>query len=72
MLKEQSFQGCQLNHIYASKSSGTFALHMEALDKHRGKDQQMQVQLAQLAGVHVNGIPQLSSVVDAPNRAKGT
>jgi hypothetical protein len=40
MLKEQSFQGCQLNLNYASKLSRAFALHMEALDKHRGKGQQ--------------------------------
>ena len=40
MLKEQSLESRQMNLNYANKLSRTYALHMEALDKHRGKGQQ--------------------------------
>ena len=40
MLREQPLQSRQLNLSYASKLTRTYALHMEALDKHRGKGQQ--------------------------------
>ncbi len=40
MISEQTFAGRQQNLNFANKLSRTFALHMEALDKHRGKGQQ--------------------------------
>ncbi len=40
MISEQPFAGRQQNLSFASKLSRTFSLHMEALDKHRGKGQQ--------------------------------
>ena len=40
MLPGQTFEGRQQNLNYANKLSRTYALHMEALDKHRGKGQQ--------------------------------
>jgi hypothetical protein len=40
MLKEQSFEGRQQTLNYGNKLSRTYALHLEALDKHRGKGQQ--------------------------------
>jgi hypothetical protein len=40
MIKEQPFEGRQQNLNFANKLSRTYALHMEALDKHRGKGQQ--------------------------------
>jgi hypothetical protein len=40
MISEQPFVGRQQNLSFANKLSRTFALHMEALDKHRGKGQQ--------------------------------
>ena len=40
MVKDQPFQSRQMNLNYAAKLSRTFALHMEALDRHRGKGQQ--------------------------------
>jgi hypothetical protein len=40
MISEQPFAGRQQNLSFANKLSRTFALHMEALDKHRGKGQQ--------------------------------
>jgi hypothetical protein len=39
-LPDQTFHGRQQNLNFAGKLSRTFALHMEALDKHRGKGQQ--------------------------------
>ena len=39
-ISEQPFAGRQQNLSFASKLSRTFSLHMEALDKHRGKGQQ--------------------------------
>jgi hypothetical protein len=41
MLKEQTHEGRQQNLNFANKLSRTYALHMEALDKHRGKGQQV-------------------------------
>jgi hypothetical protein len=40
MLQEQTHEGRQQNLNFANKLSRTYALHMEALDKHRGKGQQ--------------------------------
>ena len=40
MIEEQPFAGRQQNLGFANKLARTFALHMEALDKHRGKGQQ--------------------------------
>ena len=40
MIKDQTFVGRNQNLNFASKLSRTYALHMEALDKHRGKGQQ--------------------------------
>jgi hypothetical protein len=40
MISEQTFAGRQQNLSFANKLSRTYALHMEALDKHRGKGQQ--------------------------------
>jgi hypothetical protein len=40
MISEQTFAGRQQNLNFANKLSRTYALHMEALDKHRGKGQQ--------------------------------
>jgi hypothetical protein len=40
MIKDQTFEGRQQNLNFANKLSRTYALHMEALDKHRGKGQQ--------------------------------
>jgi len=40
MLPNQTFEGRQQNLNFANKLSRTYALHMEALDKHRGKGQQ--------------------------------
>jgi hypothetical protein len=40
MISEQTFAGRQQNLSFANKLSRTFALHMEALDKHRGKGRQ--------------------------------
>jgi hypothetical protein len=40
MIKEQTHEGRQQNLNFANKLSRTYALHMEALDKHRGKGQQ--------------------------------
>ena len=40
MIKEQPFEGRNQNLNFANKLSRTYALHMEALDKHRGKGQQ--------------------------------
>ncbi len=40
MLPEQSIQSRRTNLNFAHKLSRTYALHMEALDKHRGKGQQ--------------------------------
>jgi hypothetical protein len=40
MIQEQPFPGRQQNLSFANKLSRTFALHMETLDKHRGKGQQ--------------------------------
>lgn len=40
MLPDQTFEGRQQNLNFASKLTRTYALHLEALDKHRGKGQQ--------------------------------
>ena len=40
MIKEQTFDGRNQNLNFANKLSRTYALHMESLDKHRGKGQQ--------------------------------
>ena len=40
MLPEQTIEGRKMNLSFATKLSRTYALHMEALDKHRGKGQQ--------------------------------
>jgi hypothetical protein len=40
MISEQPHLGRQQNLSFANKLSRTYALHMEALDKHRGKGQQ--------------------------------
>lgn len=40
MLSDQTFEGRQQNLNFANKLTRTYALHMEALDKHRGKGQQ--------------------------------
>jgi hypothetical protein len=40
MIPEQPFAGRQQNLSFANKLARTFALHLEALDKHRGKGQQ--------------------------------
>ena len=40
MIAEQPFEGRNQNLNCANKLTRTFALHMEALDKHRGKGQQ--------------------------------
>lgn len=40
MISGQSHEGRQQNLNYAARLSRTYALHMEALDKHRGKGQQ--------------------------------
>ena len=40
MIKEQPFEGRNQNLNFANKLSRTYALHMETLDKHRGKGQQ--------------------------------
>src|SRR5262245_35650804 len=40
MLPEQSFEGRQLSLNYGNKLCRTYALHLEVLDKHRGKGQQ--------------------------------
>jgi hypothetical protein len=40
MLPNQTFEGRQQNLNFGNKLSRTYALHMEALDKHRGKGQQ--------------------------------
>ena len=40
VLPNQTFEGRQQNLNFANKLSRTYALHMEALDKHRGKGQQ--------------------------------
>jgi hypothetical protein len=40
MLPNQPLQARQLNLNYGGKLARTYALHMEALDKHRGKGQQ--------------------------------
>jgi len=40
MIPSQTTYGIEMNLNYANKLSRTYALHMEALDKHRGKGQQ--------------------------------
>jgi hypothetical protein len=40
MLSDQTFEGRQQNLNFAGKLTRTYALHLEALDKHRGKGQQ--------------------------------
>lgn len=40
MISEQTFEGRRQNLTFADRLSRTFALHLEALDKHRGKGQQ--------------------------------
>jgi hypothetical protein len=40
MISEQPFAGRQQNLSFANKLSRTFALHLEVLNKHRGKGQQ--------------------------------
>ena len=40
MIKEQTFEGRNQNLNFANKLTRTYALHMEALGRHRGKGQQ--------------------------------
>jgi hypothetical protein len=40
MIPEQTSEGRKMNLNFATKLTRTYALHMEALDKHRGKGQQ--------------------------------
>ena len=40
MIKDQTYEGRQQNLSFANKLTRTYALAMEALDKHRGKGQQ--------------------------------
>lgn len=41
MVKDQTFESRRMNLSFAAKLSRAFALHLETLDKHRGKGQQV-------------------------------